>query len=290
MPRPEGLSTQIFLDSGDPEDTKKALALLGFLDGQTTNPSLVAKNPALQEKIASGIVLNGREVDDFYKGVVQEISSLIPDGSVSVEVYADTDTNVDTMLTQAREMFAWIPNAHIKFPTTQAGLEAANIFVKENGRVNMTLVFSQEQCAAVYAATADAHRGDVFVSPFVGRLDDTGVDGMSLIENALTMYASGDGHVQVLVASVRNMDHFLYSLHLKADIITCPMGILEEWASAGTHLPPADYAYPDDGHTPIPFNNINLTADWRLMNITHALTDTGIERFASDWNKLIGNH
>ncbi len=98
-------------------------------------------------------------------------------------------------------MFSWIPNAHVKFPTSREGLEAAGRAVKEGLRVNMTLCFTQEQAAAVYSATAGAKKGDVFISPFIGRLDDRGENGMDLIENIQKMYGTGDGHVEVLTAS-----------------------------------------------------------------------------------------
>ena len=142
--RPQGLKTKIFLDSGDPRETREALSILGFLDGQTTNPSLIAKNPnAAGKKFAAAEVLN------FYRGVVQEVSSLIPQGSVSIEVYADAATPAEEMLDQATQFFKWIPNAHIKFPTTAEGLKAAELAVADGMRVNMTLVFSQQQAAAV---------------------------------------------------------------------------------------------------------------------------------------------
>ena len=89
----------------------------------------------------------------------------------------------EDMLPQGREMFSWIPNAHIKFPTSHEGLKAADQAVQEGLRVNLTLCFSQEQAAAVYAATKGAKKGDVFVSPFIGRLDDRGENGMDLIAN-----------------------------------------------------------------------------------------------------------
>src|ERR1051326_1942800 len=158
--RPENLKTKIFLDSGDPEETKSALSSLGFLDGQTTNPSLIAKSPE-----AAGKKFSEVEVLDFYKSVVEKVSSQIPQGSVSIEVYADAATAADQMLMQAKEFYKWIPNAHIKFPTTTEGLKAAESAVKEGMRVNMTLVFSQNQAAAVYAATKAGKRGGVYLSP-----------------------------------------------------------------------------------------------------------------------------
>jgi len=287
--RPQDLKTRIFLDSGDPLDTKEVLEQLGFLDGQTTNPSLVAKNPQMQEKIVSGLQLTGEEVNDFYKGIVKEISELLPEGSVSIEVYGDADTTAEEMLLQAREMNTWIPNGHIKFPTISAGLEAAEHFIGEDkGRVNMTLIFSQQQAAAVYAATQGAQKGDVFLSPFVGRLDDIGINGMSLIEDVIQTYRNGDGHVEILVASVRNLDHFLYSLALGADIITAPKNILLEWAEHDLPVPGIDYVYGLQDWDDIEFEDLSLEKDWSEYDIHHQLTDTGLERFASDWNKLIG--
>lgn len=287
--RPENLKTKIFLDSGDPSDTKEVLEVLGFLDGQTTNPSLVAKNPQMQKKIEDGLQLTSEEVNDFYKNVVQEISEMIPDGSVSIEVYGDADTTAEEMLSQAREMNAWVPNGHIKFPTISAGLEAAQTFIQEDqGSVNMTLIFTQDQAGAVYAATEGASKGDVFLSPFVGRLDDRGVNGMSLIENCINTYKDSDQHVKILVASVRNLDHFLYSIALGADIITAPKKFLLEWAQQGMPVPGQDYIYDKGDLEDIEYREIDLGLDWTEYDIHHELTDAGLQRFADDWNTLIG--
>ena len=181
--RPANLKTKIFLDSGDPAETRAAFLALGFLDGQTTNPSLVAKNPE-----TAGKKFSKDELISFYRKVVEEISSLIPKGSVSVEVYADALTSAEEMLKQARIFNKWISNAHVKFPTTTEGLKAAEIAVREGIKVNMTLVFSQQQAAAVYMATKGAKKGDVFISPFAGRLDDIGENGMDVISNIVKMY------------------------------------------------------------------------------------------------------
>lgn len=264
--RPPNLKTKIFLDGGDPNETREAISMLGFLDGQTTNPTLIAKNPQAAQK---------HSPFDFYKKVVTEISGLIPNGSVSVEVYADANTKAEEMLTAAKEMFSWIPNAHIKFPTTTEGLAAAEKAVKEGIRVNMTLVFTQEQAAAVYCATK-SEGADVFVSPFVGRLDDLGENGMDLIKNIIKMYEDSDHHVAVLTASVRNLNHFLYALALGSDIITAPFKILKQWAESGM-----------GNLKSIPYQELDLNQSWRRFNIKHELTDKGIARFASDWNSLI---
>ncbi|OHA65823.1 MAG: transaldolase [Candidatus Wildermuthbacteria bacterium RIFCSPHIGHO2_02_FULL_49_9] len=276
--KPENINTKIFLDSGDPQETREAINLLGFLDGQTTNPSLISKNPE-----TAGRKFTKVELLSFYHNVVREISGLIPQGSVSIEVYADKDTAAEEMLEQGRMMFSWIPNAHIKFPLTRGGLQAAARAVREGMRVNMTLCFTQEQAAAVYAATKGVRKGDVFVSPFVGRLDDRGENGMDLIANIIKMYKRGDGHVQVLTASVRHLDHFLYAIQLGSDIITSPAKVLKEWAEKGMPLSGEGKS----GLHEIPYKEINLEQDWKSFDIFHELTDKGMEKFSTDWNNLL---
>lgn len=287
--KPAGLTTNIFLDGGNPRETEEAKRMLGFLDGQTTNPTLIAKHPYARERLEQHKKFTKEEIFAFYKQVVTEISSLIPHGSVSVEVYADTKTQAEDMLAQAQEMNSWIPNAHIKFPITREGLTAAEIAVARGMRVNMTLMFTQAQGMAVYAATKGAVKGQVFVSPFVGRLDDRGENGMDVIKNIKEMYKAGDGHVEVLAASVRNMSHFFYALHLGSDIITAPWAILKEWAERGMPIPGEDFIYDAKALVPIPYQTLDMSQDWRHFDISHELTDKGIERFANDWNALIEN-
>lgn len=301
--RPKNLQTKIFLDGGDPAETREIIELLGFLDGQTTNPTLIAKNPEAKARLTRGEKFASAEIYDFYRGVVQELSGMMPQGSISIEVYADRLTRAEEMLKQGREFFTWIPNAHIKYPTTAEGLKAAEQAVKEGMRVNMTLCFSQAQAAAVYAATRGARKGQVFVSPFVGRLDDKGENGMDLVKNILRMYryaespGAGDGAphrghkpsgawVQVLTASVRTMEHFMYALALKSDIITAPGKILHEWAAQGMTVP-EQYTYDAMALKSIPYQDIGLTKPWQEYNIIHELTDIGIQKFSDDWNSLI---
>ncbi|MGC2063082.1 MAG: transaldolase family protein [Thermodesulfovibrionales bacterium] len=285
--RPEHLKTRIFLDGGDPHETIETIRLLGFLDGQTTNPTLIAKNPSARKRLEEGQKFSREEILSFYHFVVREIFGLIPQGSISVEVYADATTTSEEMLRQGREMFSWVPNAQVKFPTSAEGLKAAEQAVKEGLRVNMTLCFSQEQAAAVYAATKGAKHNSVYVSPFVGRLDDRGENGMELIANILCMYRKGNAHVEVLTASVRTFDHFLYALKLESDIITAPFSILKEWAEKGMPVPGDDYTYNAGSLKAIPYRNIDLERDWQDYNISHELTDKGMERFSQDWNSLI---
>ncbi|OGW55194.1 MAG: transaldolase, partial [Nitrospirae bacterium RBG_13_43_8] len=227
------------------------------------------------------------EILDFYRNVVKEISGLIPQGSISIEVYAVSSTKADEMLKQGREMFSWIPNGHIKFPSAREGLKAAEKAVKEGMRINMTLCFTQQQAAAVYAATQGAKRGDVFVSPFIGRLDDREEKGMDLIAHILKMYQRGDGHVEVLTASVRNIEHLLYALKLGSDIITAPFKVLREWVERGLTVPGNEYVYNSKGLKPIPYENVDLTRNWEEFDIYHDLTVNGMETFSSDWDSLI---
>ena len=285
--RPEDLKTRIFLDGGDPAETGEIIKILGFIDGQTTNPTLIAKNPEARERLEKGDKFSEEELLRFYKEVVGEASSLVPDGSVSVEVYADSTTKAERMIEQGKEMFSWIPNAHIKYPSSSEGIKAAEQSVKDGLRVNMTLCFTQKQAAAVYAATAGAKKGDVFLSPFVGRLDDRDENGMELIANILKMYEKGDGHVEVLSASVRTYDHMLYALQLGSDIITAPFSVLSNWGKKGLPVPGSEYEYDAADLREIPYEDIDLSKKWQEFDISHDLTYRGMERFSADWNNLI---
>ncbi|MEK7169697.1 MAG: transaldolase family protein, partial [Patescibacteria group bacterium] len=198
---------------------------------------------------------------------------------------ADADTTAKTILRQARELNRWIPNAHIKLPITHVGLASAQQLVSEGIRVNMTLCFSQEQAAAVHAATRGAKKGDVFVSPFVGRLDDIGENGMDLIKNIRKMYDEAGSHVEVLAASIRSMDHFLTSFDYNADIVTAPSKILKEWTACRSQTSAGSLT--STGLKSIPYRQLDLSKHWRDFDISHPLTDKGIEKFAADWNALI---
>ncbi len=294
--------SKLFIDGGDPQETKAADAILKKaryhgLDGQTTNPSLIAKRAA-QEGVSFKSQLHKKDTPSrvseqeaigFYRKTVQEMSKIIPNGQISIQVIGDpAKLTVDEMLSQARERNTWIPNAVIKFPCTKSGLKAAEIFCQE-GRVNITLAFSQEQAAAVYAATR-AHNYDVFVSPFVGRLDDRGENGMDVVANMLEMYREfGDGHVQVLTASVRNVKHILYALWLKSDVITIPFKVFKEWADQGFPLPAKDFIYDVPGLTDIPYRELSLDNEWIDYDLRHDLTDIGLQRFWEDWKGIVAS-
>ena len=133
-----------------------------------------------------------------------------------------------------------------------------------------------------------AKRGDVFVSPFIGRLDDRGENGMELIENIIEMYKKGDGHVLVLTASVRTIDHLLYALKLGSDIITAPYAILKEWGERGKPMPDKEFRYWLPDLKPIPYKEIDLSKNWDQYDIAHELTTKGMEQFSADWNAMIG--
>jgi transaldolase len=282
--KPQNLKTKIFLDSGDPQETQEIVNILGFLDGQTTNPSLVAKDPEVQDKIAKGERFAREELYAEYKKLVCEISTVIPDGSVSIEVFADHRTTAKEMFEQGKDMFSWIPNAHIKFPTTFEGVKAAKVAVSQNIRVNMTLVFSQSQAAAIYNATKGAKKGDVFISPFIGRLDDQGKNGIDLVKNICRLYKDGDSHVEVLAASIRNLNHLYNCFALGADIVTVPAKILKEWKESNFLIPEIVNS---SNLESIPFESLSLEKPWTEYNLNHDLTTKGIEKFVADWNSLI---
>jgi transaldolase len=283
--------TKILVDGGDPEETLRVKELIGFVDGQTTNPSLIAKNPEIRERIASGHTLSPQEEKDEYRRIVQAIAPLVGDAGVSIEVFADIDTKAEEMLAQGEEMFSWIPNAYIKYPCTREGLRAAEISVRKQIRVNMTLCFSQDQAAAVYAATTGS-REPVYVSPFVGRLDDHGENGVDLIKNIKEMYKNGDRHVYVLAASIRHLDHLLASFATGAELATVPAKVLVEWATKDFPMPDKDFSYKavDAIGKPleaIPYKTLDLKRPWQSFETAHELTTAGIQKFVADYRSTL---
>lgn len=277
--------TKLFLDSGDPAESQRALEILGRLDGQTTNPSLIAKNPELQARIRAGQRLSETEALEFYRQTLLKIETFTP-GPLSVEVYADESSTADDLLAQGRKLFRWVKNAYVKYPTTKAGLEAAERSVAEGIRVNLTLCFSQQQAAAVYAATRGTQE-PAFVSPFVGRLDDRGENGMQLIESILRTYKGGDGHVLVLTASVRSLQHLLYTFALGSPLVTAPLSVFQGWANAGFPMPAADFRYDAGALKPLPYQPAPIDKPWREYDLRHELTDVGQRKFAEAWNSLL---
>lgn len=188
---------KLFIDSGDIAEIKEAQAM-GTLDGVTTNPSLLAKA--------------GRPT----KEAIAQICDIV-DGPVSAEVIA-TDTS--GILTEGRELAALHPNVVVKVPLIADGLKAVKIFNAEGIRTNVTLCFSAPQ--ALLAAKA----GATYISPFVGRIDDAGGDGMDLIEQIVTIYKNYDIPTEVLTASVRHPNHFIQAALIGSHVATVPFKVI----------------------------------------------------------------
>jgi len=194
---------KFFIDTANLDEIKKA-ASFGFLDGVTTNPSLMAKEGVARQ-------------DEHIKAICA-----ITPGPVSAEVLA---TDLDGMIKEGRHLASLAPNVVVKLPLTMDGLAATGKLADDGIKVNLTLVFSPLQ--ALLAAKA----GAAFVSPFVGRLDDIGHDGMSIIEEILTIYGNYGFETEIIVASVRTTQHVLQSAMLGADIATIPFKVIQQLAS-----------------------------------------------------------
>jgi transaldolase len=156
--------------------------------------------------------------------------------------------------------------------------------VKQGVRVNITLCFSQQQ-AAVYAATKGTKEPE-YVSPFVGRLDDIGQNGMDVVRNIKRLFSEGDGHVLVLAASIRSLEHLLYCFVLETELATVPAKILEQWASKNFPTPDNQFQYKAPGEL-IPYEKLDLEQGWETFDIRHELTRKGIEKFAADYRATL---
>ena len=285
----------VFLDSGDPTETRKTINLLGKVDGQTTNPSLVVKNPEVSKFLTDGKKFSESELLDIYKKIILEIREEM-DGPLSVEVNASWNSTWEDLLRQAESMSAWTSNINIKFPTTNAGVKAAQEFVARGGRVNMTLVFDQIQAAAVYVATKDT-KEPAFISPFMGRWDDRGYAGVDLVRNIRKMYDAfnqarnvDSNHVKILAASIRTMDHLYASLALGADILTIPLTTIEQWLAEGKKIPGSDYVVDRKGLKAIEYQELELKeniSEYDIVRTEGTLLDEGLKKFAADWNSLL---
>jgi len=212
---------RIFLDTANIDQIRQA-AKLGIISGVTTNPSLMSKEGTAD-----------------YEKVVKTICSIIP-GSVSAEVIAE---DTESMIKEARIKASWAPNVTIKIPATIEGLEATSTLSKENIEVNFTLCFSVNQ--ALLAALA----GATYVSPFVGRLDDIGYDGMQVVKDIVDIFKHYELPTQVIAASIRHPQHCVAA------------------AKAGAHI------------ATIPYNIL-------MQMIRHPLTDVGVARFLADWQRV----
>ncbi len=210
---------KLFLDTANLDEIRKGVAL-GVVDGVTTNPTLIARE--------------GKP----YREVMREICELVG-GPVSAEVVA---VEADAMVLEARDLAAIHEQIVVKIPMTAEGLSAVSRLSSEGIRTNVTLVFSANQ--ALLAAKA----GAAYVSPFVGRLDDEGHDGLALIEQIATVFGNYGFAAEVIVASVRHPLHVQGAALLGADIATVPYAVLQAMTR-------------------------------------HRLTDVGIERFLADWER-----
>ncbi len=190
---------KFFIDTANLDEIKDA-AEMGILDGVTTNPTLLSREPG-----------------DPYENL-KKICEIVP-GPVSAEVLA---TDVEGMVKEARELVKIANNIVIKLPTTRDGVKACKILNEEGIRVNMTLVFSPAQAILV------ARAGATFVSPFVGRLDDISSDGMGLIEQIVQIYTNYGFETEVLVASVRHPMHVVQAALMGADICTIPHKVINQ--------------------------------------------------------------
>ena len=210
---------ELFIDTAEIEEIK-SLNITGLIDGVTTNPSLIAKS--------------GRNIIETIAEICAEVS-----GPVSAEV---TATDFDSMIKEGRKLSAIADNVAIKVPLTFDGLRACKTFSDEGIMVNVTLCFSAAQ--AILAAKA----GATFISPFIGRLDDIGADGMSLISEITEIYEIYGFETKVLAASIRSVQDIIDVSKLGADVATIPPKFLK-----------AMYHHP--------------------------LTDKGLADFLSDWGK-----
>jgi transaldolase len=211
---------KFFLDSASLDEIKAAKDM-GMLDGVTTNPSLFAKEKGDWHKLAEAIC---KEVD----------------GPVSLEVVG---TTAQEMLAEAKELIKFGPNVVVKIPMLLEGMKAVRQLKAQNIPVNVTLVFQPLQ--ALMAAKA----GATYVSPFVGRIDAIGGDGMAMVEEIVTIFNNYDIETQVLVASVRNPTHIVRAALMGADVVTVPFAVIKDL-------------------------------------IKHPLTDAGLEAFLKDWGKV----
>jgi transaldolase len=210
---------KLFIDSGNIKDIE-ALAAIGIIDGVTTNPSLLAKEPG-----------------DFRQNL-KRICDIVK-GPVSGEVVA---TDFAGMIREGHDIAKIDPHMVVKVPLTRDGIRACKTLSGEGIHVNVTLVFSAAQ--ALLAAKAGAS----FVSPFVGRLDDVGTNGMDLIRDIVEIFDNYEFKTEVLVASCRHPIHIIEAARMGADICTCPAAVIEQ-----------------------------------LFN--HPLTNIGLEKFLKDWEK-----
>ena len=211
---------KFFLDSANLDEIREA-AELGLIDGVTTNPSLISKEGGVD-----------------FKEHIAAVCEIVA-GDVSAEV---TSLDAEGMLREGREYARIAPNVVIKCPLTRDGLKATRQLTSEGIRVNVTLCFSAAQ--AILAAKA----GAAYVSPFVGRLDDVGQNGLAVLAEIIEIYRNYEWRAEVLASSIRHPIHVIEAARMGADVATMPLKVLDQL-------------------------------------FQHPLTDKGLEKFLSDWHK-----
>jgi len=215
---------RLFLDTANIDHIRHGVEL-GIISGVTTNPSLISK-----------------EGNVDYQQLVKEICSIVP-GPVSSEVLSQ---DASGMIAEAREIAKWAENIVVKIPASLEGVKATSVLAKENIKVNFTLCFSLNQ------ALLGAAAGATFISPFVGRLDDVGEDGMKVVVDIALFLRHYELSTQVIAASIRHPQHCMMAAKAGAHIATVPYRVL-------------------------------------LQMIQHPLTDIGINRFIDDWRNVMGD-
>ncbi|MBS3818478.1 fructose-6-phosphate aldolase [bacterium] len=213
---------QIFLDTANLEQIREGVEW-GIVDGVTTNPTLISKE------------------EGSFQEIIKEICNVVS-GPVSVECVC---TQSQDIIKEARSHAKLAPNVVVKIPICREGLKATSVLSKENIKVNTTLVFSVNQ--ALLAAKA----GTRFVSPFIGRLDDRGHEGLDIADQIVTVLENYEMETEVIVASIRHPLHVTEAALIGADIATVPFSVLEKM-------------------------------------LRHPLTDIGIDKFLKDWDKVKG--
>jgi transaldolase len=216
---------KIFIDTADLDEIRE-LASWGVIDGVTTNPTLVAKS--------------GRPFNE----IIEEIFKIV-DGPISLEAVSE---KADDMVKEAKSLVSKVnekyrKNVTIKIPMTPEGLKAVKKLKSEKIKTNVTLIFSANQ--ALLAAKAGAS----FVSPFIGRLDDIGQEGMQIVEEIMEIFVNYDIETEIIVASIRHPIHVIDAARIGADIATIPPGVIRKM-------------------------------------VKHSLTDIGVKKFLQDWEKV----
>ena len=302
--------TQFLLDSGNPQEYREMQALAkeqgAEIWGATTNPTLIARNLA-------GKKLMQQEAFALQKEIVMEILTIVP-GAVSAEVYADATTTGEEMANQGEEIASWNERVYVKLPTTIEGFKARTILRGKKISINNTLVFSQQQIFAITLHESIIQKADPgnkprwpqFISPFVGRIDDLGENGMQIIEHGMKIkeafaQINNQPFTWMLASSIRRVEHLKRSIELNSEIITAPGKIYKEWFSftkeqqeqidtqayAESLVPVSYWQVPQATQEIGTMDAFMNAVGTGKLDISHPLTNAGIEQFARDWKAIL---